>query len=428
MSSKVIEVENLGKLYVLTHRREMFVTLRDRMASAMTGLRRRVANRFRAPTNDFARREEFWALRDVSFSIAGGERIGIVGRNGAGKSTLLKILSRITEPTTGRAIITGRVASLLEVGTGFHMDLSGRENIFLNGAILGMTRAEIRRKFDEIVAFADVEKFLDTPVKRYSSGMFVRLAFSVAAHLTPEILLVDEVLAVGDVDFQKKCMGAMQQASTEEGRTVIFVSHNLGAIQALCQRVIYLAHGRVAGIGPTGEVVDRYLREGGSSAVTDAHMVGRDFELCGLEVGGPDGAPLTTFKPVRVEVVYRPLKDVVDAGAFIIFEDLNGSAVLGMDTNDFREKVRASAGEEVRCIFDIESLPLNPGPFRLHLWLSSRADHLAWEIPRSFDINVEETLVYGTRKLEREYYGVVAARARVRIETASMRLIAQSSR
>src|SRR5262249_30591761 len=165
-----------------------------------------------------------------------------------------------------------------------------------------------------------------------------------------------------------------------------------------------------------------------SSAVTDAHMVGRDFELCGLEVGGPDGAPLTTFKPVRVELIYRPLKDVVDAGAFIIFEDLNGSAGVGMDTNDFCENLRASAAAEVRCIFDIDSLPLNPGPFRLHLWLSSRADHLSWEIPRSFDLNVEETLVYGTRKLEREYHGVVAARARVRIETASMRLIAQSRR
>jgi hypothetical protein len=157
-------------------------------------------------------------------------------------------------------------------------------------------------------------------------------------------------------------------------------------------------------------------------------MMGREFELRGLKVGGPDGGPLTTFKPVRVEVIYRPLKDVVDAGAFIIFEDLNGSAVLGMDTNDFREHVRARAGQEVRCIFDIESLPLNPGPFRLHLWLSSRADHMSWEIPRSFDVNVEETLVYGTRKLEREYHGVVAARARVRIETASMELIAQSSR
>ncbi len=418
MSRPAIEVENLGKRYVLTHRREMFVTLRDRVATAAANLRRRLLTRSRAKSDEFAHREEFWALRDVSFAINRGERIGIVGRNGAGKSTLLKILSRITEPTTGRAMITGRVASLLEVGTGFHVDLSGRENIFLNGAVLGMTRAEIRRKFDEIVAFADVEKFLDTPVKRYSSGMFVRLAFSVAAHLTPEILLVDEVLAVGDAEFQKKCMGAMQQASTEQGRTVLFVSHNIGAIQALCQRAIFLAQGRVVSIGPTNEVVDHYLRQGGSSDLSNAAIVGRDFELCHVKVGGPDGAPLTTFKPGRVEVTYRPVKDLIDAGAFIIFEDLNGSAVMGLDTNDFRENVRVRAGQQVTCSFHFESLPLNPGPFRLHLWLSSRAEHIAWEIPKSFDINVEETLVYGTRKLERQYHGVVATRANVTIKTA----------
>ncbi len=419
MSRPAIEVENLGKRYVLTHRREMFVTLRDRVAAAAANLRRRLLTRSRAKSEEFAHREEFWALRDVSFAINRGERIGIVGRNGAGKSTLLKILSRITEPTTGRAMITGRVASLLEVGTGFHMDLSGRENIFLNGAVLGMARAEIRRKFDEIVAFADVEKFLDTPVKRYSSGMFVRLAFSVAAHLTPEILLVDEVLAVGDVDFQKKCMGAMQRASTEQGRTVLFVSHNIAAIQALCQRAILLAHGRVVSVGPTNEVVERYLRQGGSSDLSDAAIAGRDFQLCQLKIGGPDGAPLTTFKPGCVEVTYRPVRDLIDAGAFIIFQDLNGSAVLGLDTNDFRENVRVRAGQQVTCSFHIESLPLNPGPFRLHIWLMSRAEHLWWEIPRSFDVNVEETLVYGTRKLEREYHGVVAARAKVTIETAA---------
>lgn len=417
MARLVIEVENLGKRYLLTHQREMFVTLRDRMAKAAANFGRKLIGRSRPGSPEFARREEFWALRDVSFAINQGERIGIVGRNGAGKSTLLKILSRITEPTTGRAKITGRVASLLEVGTGFHMDLSGRENIFLNGAVLGMTRAEIRRKFDDIVAFADVEKFLDTPVKRYSSGMYVRLAFSVAAHLTPEILLVDEVLAVGDAEFQKKCMGAMQQASSEEGRTVIFVSHNIGAIQALCQRAIFLAQGRVVSIGPTHEVVERYLRQGGSSDLSEAKIIGRDFELCQVKAGGPDGSPLTTFKPGRVEITYRPLKDLSDAGAFIIFEDLNGSAVMGLDTNDFRENVRARAGERVTCTFHFESLPLNPGPFRLHLWLSSRAQHIAWDIPKSFDINVEETLVYGTRRLEREYHGLVAARAKVTIDT-----------
>ena len=188
--------------------------------------------------------EEFWALKDVSFEVRQGEVLGIIGRNGAGKSTLLKILSRITEPDRGRAILRGRVASLLEVGTGFHPELTGRENIFLNGAILGMTRAEIKRKFDEIVAFAEVERFLDTPVKRYSSGMYVRLAFAVAAHLEPEILVVDEVLAVGDVEFQKKCLGKLEDVAARQGRTILFVSHNMAAIQALCSSVMWLQEGR----------------------------------------------------------------------------------------------------------------------------------------------------------------------------------------
>ena len=202
--------------------------------------------------------EEFWALKDVSFSIDSGDVVGIIGRNGAGKSTLLKLLSRITEPTSGSIRLRGRVASLLEVGTGFHPELTGRENIFLNGAILGMARAEIKRKFDEIVAFAEVEKFLDTPVKRYSSGMYVRLAFAVAAHLEPEILIVDEVLAVGDAQFQKKCLGKMQDVS-KGGRTVLFVSHNMGAVTTLCRKAIWLNGGRIVRTGSAREVVDEYL-------------------------------------------------------------------------------------------------------------------------------------------------------------------------
>jgi len=209
--------------------------------------------------------EEFWALKDLNFEIQKGDRVGIIGRNGAGKSTLLKILSRITEPTTGRITIDGRVASLLEVGTGFHPELTGRENIFLNGAILGMSRAEIRSKFDEIVAFAEVEKFLDTPVKRYSSGMYVRLAFAVAAHLEPEILIVDEVLAVGDAQFQKKCLTKMQEVSANEGRTVLFVSHNLGVVAQLCNRGILLDKGHVRQYGNSKQIVDLYIDSGSHS-------------------------------------------------------------------------------------------------------------------------------------------------------------------
>ena len=209
--------------------------------------------------------EEFWALKDVSFEVKQGEVLGIIGRNGAGKSTLLKILSRITEPTEGRVVIRGRVASLLEVGTGFHPELTGRENIFLNGAILGMTQREIRRKFDEIVAFAEVEKFLDTPVKRYSSGMYVRLAFAVAAHLEPEILVVDEVLAVGDAEFQKKCLGKMDEVSRRQGRTVLFVSHNMDAVLRLCSRAILLESGTVRATDDVKIVVPAYLDSQSSS-------------------------------------------------------------------------------------------------------------------------------------------------------------------
>jgi len=206
--------------------------------------------------------EEFWALKDVSFEVKRGEVLGVIGRNGAGKSTLLKILSRITEPTRGRVTLRGRVASLLEVGTGFHPELTGRENIFLNGAILGMTRAEIKQKFDEIVAFAEVEKFLDTPVKHYSSGMYVRLAFAVAAHLEPEVLIVDEVLAVGDAEFQRKCLGKMEEVSRRGGRTVLFVSHNMGVVTSLCPRVIWLDHGSAERDGSARAVIDDYLQRG----------------------------------------------------------------------------------------------------------------------------------------------------------------------
>jgi lipopolysaccharide transport system ATP-binding protein len=258
----VIRAEGIGKKYLIGHatKRERYVALRDVLARRARSFWRKTAGM--AGGRAFADGdtvEEFWALRDVSFEVKRGEMLGIIGRNGAGKSTLLKILSRITEPTEGRVTINGRVASLLEVGTGFHPELTGRENIYLNGAILGMTRAEIRRKFDEIVGFAEVEKFLDTPVKRYSSGMYVRLAFAVAAHLEPEILIVDEVLAVGDAEFQKKCLGKMDEVSRREGRTVLFVSHNMGALASLCQTAMLLKNGRIAEAGPTDRTIQSYI-------------------------------------------------------------------------------------------------------------------------------------------------------------------------
>jgi lipopolysaccharide transport system ATP-binding protein len=258
MTSLAVETKGLSKLYRIGVV-EKYPTLREALMRAASAPMRAIRS-WKSGQNNGAGADRIWALRDVDFEVKHGEVVGIIGRNGAGKSTLLKILSGITEPTEGYADIYGRVGSLLEVGTGFHMELTGRENIFLNGALLGMKRFEIKRKFDEIVAFAETEKFLDTPVKRYSSGMYMRLAFAVAAHLDPEILIVDEVLAVGDAAFQKKCLGKMGDVA-KEGRTVLFVSHNLLAIGNLCKRVIWLENGKIAGQGHPTQVIPRYLQK-----------------------------------------------------------------------------------------------------------------------------------------------------------------------
>ena len=259
MSEIAISVQNLSKSYLVGHSAAQvgrYIALRDVLASNVRSLARKTRDMLSGrQIVEGDEVEEFWALRDVSFELERGEVLGVIGRNGAGKSTLLKILSRITEPTLGRVTISGRVASLLEVGTGFHPELTGRENVYLNGAILGMTRAEIRKKFDEIVTFAEIEKFLDTPVKRYSSGMYVRLAFAVAAHLEPEILIVDEVLAVGDRGFQKKCLGKMGEVTREGGRTVLFVSHDLASVNQLCKRSLLLRDGEIEEFGPTAQCI-----------------------------------------------------------------------------------------------------------------------------------------------------------------------------
>jgi lipopolysaccharide transport system ATP-binding protein len=263
----VIKVDNLSKKYIISHHvKEPYQTLRDTVARKSREIGKRLLHPFLASSaRSFSGTEDFWALKDVSFEVQQGDRLGIIGRNGAGKSTLLKVLSRITEPTKGRVHIKGRVASLLEVGTGFHPELTGRENIFLNGAILGMGKAEIKKKFDEIVAFAEMEKFLDTPVKHYSSGMYVRLAFAVAAHLEPEILIVDEVLAVGDAQFQNKCLGRMQEVG-DEGRTVLFVSHNMEAIKQFCSRAIRFDNGSLLDQSEdVYAVIDRYLNVRGTT-------------------------------------------------------------------------------------------------------------------------------------------------------------------
>jgi ABC-type polysaccharide/polyol phosphate transport system ATPase subunit len=348
----VIRAEGLGKKYVIGHQteRERYTTLRDVLARSGRNLARAAADTLRGRSivaGDTI--EEFWALKDVSFEVKRGEVLGIIGRNGAGKSTLLKILSRITEPSQGRVEIKGRVASLLEVGTGFHPELTGRENIFLNGAILGMTRAEIMRKFDEIVDFSGVEKFLDTPVKRYSSGMYVRLAFAVAAHLEPEILVVDEVLAVGDTEFQKKCLGKMQDVAGH-GRTVLFVSHNVGAIQNLCARAVLLGSGRLILDGTTRQAIERLINASSDQLLTHwrRSQTSRKSRIAEVRLMTDESeVTLSPWSdPVAIEIDYTISSErgaeigieVVDESGKLIF--FSSEPIVGDDAvEDFTAKV-----------------------------------------------------------------------------------------
>lgn len=320
MSNLAVRVEGLSKLYRIGEA-DTYATFREALVDALAAPFRRARQKLQGSNGHVAETEDtIWALRDVSFEIKTGEIVGIIGRNGAGKSTLLKILSRITEPTRGFAEIHGRVGSLLEVGTGFHGELSGRENIYLNGAILGMRKTEIDRKFDEIVAFAEVEKFIDTPVKRYSSGMYLRLAFAVAAHLEPEILIVDEVLAVGDASFQKKCIGKMG-AVAKGGRTVLFVSHNVAAVKSLCTRAILLEDGQVECDGSVGDVLDRYLvadNDAKSGVIPeDAERIGTgEAKFRSVELANRSNNPVSELyfrQPFRVTLTFDVLKDVQDA-------------------------------------------------------------------------------------------------------------------
>jgi len=341
--STVIKVENLGKKYMLRHQsaQQPYVALRDVLTDGVRNACRRLTSLFSRspiPSPQSQTSEEFWALKDVSFEVKQGDRIGIIGRNGAGKSTLLKILSRITEPTTGSVRIRGRVASLLEVGTGFHPELTGRENIFLNGAILGMSRAEIKRKFDEIVAFAETERFLDTPVKRYSSGMYVRLAFAVAAHLEPEILVVDEVLAVGDAQFQKKCLGKMEEAG-KEGRTLFFVSHNMAAVNRLCSCVLWVQEGRTRALGETGRITAEYLTdgaEGGAQLLFDRHpgCTMQYLSVCVTDSEGNSSRYLADDREFAVELEVAATEPTAEVYFGLILQNSEGVNVLFADSRD----------------------------------------------------------------------------------------------
>jgi len=401
MSSTVIKVEGLGKEYVIGERERGNKTFREMLTSSFSAPIRRV----RKLRGEVTPEERFWALKDVSFEVKRGEVLGIIGGNGAGKSTLLKILSRITEPSEGRVTIKGRVASLLEIGTGFHPELTGRENIYLNGAILGMTHAEIRRKFDEIVDFSGVEKFLDTPVKHYSSGMYVRLAFAVAAHLEPEILVVDEVLAVGDAEFQKKCLGKMGDVAGR-GRTVLFVSHNMAAVQTLCQKSILMQSGRASAIGSTGDIFALYLATTAGKFVTDGNLRGLGrrgegnvrfrrmdlFDRNGLPLASPRTGEEINFvlefegscterRSARIQIKFY---DALDTLLFICANEAS-----------YNDALLIGAGDKIAC--RIPRLPLSAGRYNMVLVLERNGIIEDW-LQDHVLIDVTDSSFFGTAR------------------------------
>jgi lipopolysaccharide transport system ATP-binding protein len=416
-NNNVITVENLSKRYLLGHREEQqHTTFRDMLT--------REAKNFARKALDLAHGreivqgdeiEEFWALQDVSFDVQKGEVLGIIGRNGAGKSTLLKIVSRITEPTRGRVIIRGRVASLLEVGTGFHPELTGRENVYLNGAILGMTKQEIRKKFDEIVAFAEVERFLDTPVKRYSSGMYVRLAFAVAAHLEPEILIVDEVLSVGDAAFQRKCMGKMSNVATEQGRTVLLVTHNMPAVLSFCSKALFLNAGRVCALGNASDSVRRYMKDvtemsdislelrrdrAGNSSVrfTRVYFVNNSHSTINEIRSGDD-------MTIHIELQNNTGKDLTRFHISAAIRDMSENIVCYLNSsvqrNDFQH---IPYSEIIRIGIRIPKFQVVPGRYTMTLYSTVRDDLADW-IRGAIAFEVQAGDYYGTGRLPAADFG-----------------------
>ncbi len=396
----VIRAERLSKQYLIGHlaNRERYLALRDVVANRVRRIGQAAVNFVSGrPMIPGDMLEELWALRDVDFEVKRGEVTGIIGPNGAGKSTLLKVLSRITAPTAGRVSICGRVASLLEVGTGFHPELTGRENIFLNGAILGMTKREVRAKFDEIVAFAEGERFLDTPVKRYSSGMHVRLGFAVAAHLNPEILIVDEVLAVGDAAFQKKCLGKMREVSSQHGRTVLFVSHNLTAVESLCSRGLLLQSGRVVFDGTAAEVVKFHLRNMmsvGQSSSAEARFI-QSLKL--LTADGEESGVFQIGDTVLFDVELFSPDYVEQPRLGIAVHTPRGERIATLHT-DVQQKQDWSFSGRVRLRAVWNDIPLNTGEYRVDVALWSGHGELE-TLTGCASINVATKDVYGTGRL-----------------------------
>lgn len=415
MSNTIIQVENLSKKYIIGHQQEgryRYKALRDVIAEGVKSIRSRVIHPNREggfhPT-----REEFWALKDVSFEVKQGNRVGIIGRNGAGKSTLLKILSRITEPTSGRIKIQGRVASLLEVGTGFHPELTGRENIYLNGAILGMSKVEIKRKFDEIVDFAEVEKFLDTPVKRYSSGMYVRLAFAVAAHLEPEILVVDEVLAVGDQQFQKKCLGKMGQVA-KEGRTVLFVSHNMAAIQNLCSCAIVLDRGEILTQGNTSDCIATYESRNASQrgtmwqrAPTDKEKILEITQVVSILTGKQPNLVLALEISLRSNKSHKP--------AFLAVDIASDNGVVVMQALPQLEGFIRDTDREKFVSVEIELPPLIPGQYLAGLWVGSHNTETLDEVREVVKFEVYDSPTEGRTFPHTNNHGYIVPPSQIKI-------------
>lgn len=401
--STAIRIENLSKRYRLGETHETTLSAQiTRTAGRLFGFARPVS--LRPP-------EDFWALRDINLELMAGETLGIIGGNGAGKSTLLKILSRVTHPTTGRALVRGRLASLLEVGTGFHPELTGRENVFLNGTILGMRKAEVARKFDEIVAFAGVEKFIDTPVKRYSSGMYVRLAFAVAAHLEPDVLIVDEVLAVGDAGFQKRCLGKMGDVA-RQGRTVLFVSHNMAAIRALCMNALWLNAGRVMKVGKTEAVIEDFIDSSGQAdepaGLAETGFLYResyDEPACGstrvlsvqlLDKLGNKLRTAQTDKPMRARVEFYSEQDFRSFAVEIRLSTMEGVPIVWIASSpssgvDFSVE---QGRYFVEC--ELEKLPLSAGRFKLGVALAVPGAEYLWKNDSICSVDVTENDVFGT--------------------------------
>jgi len=423
MGDLAIRVENLSKRYRIGQR-ERYLALRDVLARAISAPFRVFSSNSK-PDGRNPRSDYIWALKDVSLEVKQGEVVGIIGRNGAGKTTLLKILARITRPTSGYAEVRGRVGSLLEVGTGFHPELTGRENIYLSGAVLGMTKREIDRKFDEIVDFAGVEKFIDTPVKHYSSGMYMRLAFAVAAHLEPEILLVDEVLAVGDADFQKKCLGKMEDVA-KEGRTVLFVSHNMGMITSLCKRAILLEEGRLVTDGPASETVMAYYHRGGSSPhAVDFTRGGRPIgdhlaTLLQAHIEDMDGNIVSEVDiryPFKVKMRYR-LHESVPEPPFPNFHffDARGEYVFVSSSNNFTNGGTEPGIYEAECI--VPGNLLNNGTYFIGLALTftHRGIHVSFYEKDALAVNVKDPMEETLYELRSGYSGPIPGPVRPRLD------------